>query len=419
MLKYFLIARALSTTPRCAYHRLVAYIRNSSVTIAPALQSATHGRWAVSALFFANGMSTGAWAPQIPLLLPRHDITESTLGLLILFFGVGAVGAMLGAGRLIATYGSRKIARTFALLMVPCLPLVALSPSLPLLALTLVLFGGFLGCMDVAMNANAVAVEARLGRAVMSSFHGFWSLGGFFGAGAIGWLVAQTSALTGALVAASVVLGLIVLAMPFVIDDEIRKSATDDTPHDALIPRDLGLLLLGMIALFSMVPEGAVMDWAAIYLQKEMGAAQATSTLAFALFSAAMAAVRFAGDAVRNRFGAVRTLRGSALLAALGLAFALIAPTAPLAIAGFAFAGIGVANMIPVIFSAAGNYPGLAPGTAIAFVTMLGYSGILVAPFSIGYVAEHFGFRATFGGLIVLVCVVAVMANRARHAERG
>lgn len=380
---------------------------------------AQNGRWAVSALFFANGMSTGAWAPQIPLLLPRHLITESTLGLLILFFGIGAVGAMLGAGRLIATYGSRTIARAFALALVPCLPLVVLAPNLPMLALTLTLFGGFLGTMDVAMNANAVAVEARLGRAVMSSFHGFWSLGGFFGAGAIGWLVAQTDALTGALATATICLTLILLAMPFVIEDDSRKATTDTTPHDALIPRDLGLILLGMIALFSMVPEGAVMDWAAIYLQKEMGASQATSTLAFAFFSAAMATVRFAGDAVRNRFGAVRTLRGSALIAAFGLGLALIAPTAPLAIAGFAFAGIGVANMIPVIFSAAGNYPGLAPGSAIAFVTMLGYSGILVAPFSIGYIAEQFGFRSTFGGLIVLLCIVAVMARRASHAERG
>ena len=391
------------------------------MTIAPhmLMTSARKGSWAVSALFFANGMSTGAWAPQIPLLLPRHQITESTLGLLILFFGVGAVGAMLGAGRLIATYGSRSIARAFALALVPCLPLVVLAPNLPILALTLVLFGGFLGTMDVAMNANAVAVEARLGRAVMSSFHGFWSLGGFFGAGAIGWLVARTDALTGALAAATICLTLILLATPFIIEDDNRKAATDATPHDALIPRDLGLILLGMIALFSMVPEGAVMDWAAIYLQKEMGATQAASTLAFAFFSAAMATVRFAGDAVRNRFGAVRTLRGSAVIAAFGLGLALIAPTAPLAIAGFAFAGVGVANMIPVIFSAAGNYPGLAPGTAIAFVTMLGYSGILVAPFSIGYFAEHFGFRITFGGLIALLCIVAVMARRASHAERA
>lgn len=380
--------------------------------------SARRGRWAVSALFFANGMTTGAWAPQIPLLLPRHDITESTVGLLILFFGIGAVGAMVGSGRLIATYGSRNVARGFALLLVPMLPLIAVAPSVPVLAVVLVLTGGFLGCMDVAMNANAVGVEARLGRAAMSSFHGFWSLGGFFGAGVGGWIVAEAGALTGALAAAGVCLALIVLALPHVIEDDSRKAATDDAPHDALIPRDPLLWLLGAMALFSMVPEGAVMDWAAIYLQKEMGAGQATSTLAFAFFAGAMAIVRFAGDAVRNRFGAVRTLRVSAIVAAVGLLAALLAPSVPLAIAGFALAGIGVANMIPVIFSAAGNHPGLAPGTAIAFVTMLGYSGILVAPFSIGFIAERLGFQVTYGGLVVLLVFVAVMAGRAGAAER-
>jgi fucose permease len=167
-----------------------------------------------------------------------------------------------------------------------------------------------------------------------------------------------------------------------------------------------------------MIPEGAVMDWAAIYLRDELGAAQAVSTLAFAFFAATMAVMRFAGDAVRNRFGAVRTLRGSAIIAAIGLALAIAAPNAPLAIAGFAFAGIGVANMVPIAFSAAGNYPGYSGGTGIAFVAMLGYAGILVAPFSIGFIAENLGFRTTFGGLLALLVIVALMANYARSAER-
>jgi fucose permease len=380
-------------------------------------RAARNGRWAVSALFFANGSITGGWAPQIPLLLPRHQITESTLGLIILFFGVGAVAAMVGAGRLIATYGSRNIARGFALALIPMLPAVALAPSLPVLAITVALLGGFMGAMDVAMNANAVGVEARLGKAAMSSFHGFWSLGAFFGAGIGGWVVANTSALTGALMAAGVGLAILLVAFPHVIEDDSRKPA-DDTPHDALIPRDLGLLMLGLIALFSMIPEGAVMDWAAIYLQKELGTAQAASTLGFAFFAAMMAIMRFAGDAVRNRFGAVRTLRGSALIAAAGFVMAVMAPTSALAIAGFAFAGIGVANMVPIAFSAAGNYPGYAQGTGIAFVAMLGYAGILVAPFSIGFIAEHFGFRTTFAGLIALLVFVALMANRAKSVER-
>jgi fucose permease len=374
-------------------------------------------RWAISAMFFANGMTIGAWAPQIPLLLPRHQITESTLGLLILFLGLGAVAAMLATGRLISHFGSRTVLRAFALALVPMLSLIAMAPSLIILGMCMVLLGGFLGSMDVAMNANAVEVEARLGRAAMSSFHGFWSLGGFVGAGGGGWIVAHWGAVSGALVANAICLGLILAALPFVMPG-VRHDVARDGARDAVIPRDLALWLLGMISLFSMIPEGAVMDWAAIYLQKELGATQATSTLAFAFFSGAMAIVRFGGDAVRNHFGAVRTLRISALVALAGFAIAAMAPGQGIVIGGFALAGIGVANMIPVIFSAAGNHPGLAPGTAIAFVTMLGYSGILFAPASIGYLAEHAGFRATFGGLAVLLAVVATLAGRAGAAER-
>ena len=126
-------------------------------------------RWAVAALFFVNGFITGAWAPQIPLPLPRHDITEVTFGLLILLIGLGAVAAMTFAGKLIAAHGSRRMALLFGCLVAPILPLVVIAPDLYLLAPCLIVMGGTLGCMDVSMNANAVEVERRRGRAIMSS----------------------------------------------------------------------------------------------------------------------------------------------------------------------------------------------------------------------------------------------------------
>ncbi len=388
-----------------------------TASLSTATNSVQQARWAVAAMFFANGMVTGAWAPQIPLLLPRHHITETTLGLLILFLGIGAVGAMLTAGRLIARFGTTQVLRTFAFALVPALPLVVLAPNLPMLALTMALLGAFLGTMDVSMNANAVEVEQRLGRAIMSSLHGFWSLGGFFGAGVGGWIVAQYGPMTEALLAGALCLTLVLSAMPRILQATAHHTAPD-APRDALFPRDLSLWLLGVMALLSMVPEGSVMDWGALYLQKELGAGQAASTLGFAAFMGTMAIMRFGGDSVRNRFGAVATLRASGLIGAIGLGAAALAPSPAFAFAGFAFAGIGVANMIPIIFSAAGNHPGLSAGTAIASVTMLGYSGILVAPASIGFVAEHLGFRITYAALALLLGVVAWQATRARAAER-
>ena len=145
------------------------------------LLQARRGRWGVGAFFGANGFVMGAWAPQIPLLLPRHNISEGILGLLIFGLGVGAVSAMLFSGRIIALYGSRRVATVFALAAAPMLPLIVYAPSVWALALLMALMGGMIGCMDVAMNASAVEVERRLGRAIMSSSHGFWSLGGFVG----------------------------------------------------------------------------------------------------------------------------------------------------------------------------------------------------------------------------------------------
>jgi fucose permease len=388
-----------------------------TASLSTATSSVQQARWAVACMFFTNGMVTGAWAPQIPLLLPRHNITETTLGLLILFLGIGAVGAMLTAGRLIARFGTTQVLRTFAFALVPALPLVVLAPNLPLLALTMALLGAFLGTMDVSMNANAVEVEQRLGRAIMSSLHGFWSLGGFLGAGVGGWIVAQYGAMTEALLTGALALTLVLSAMPRILQATAHHT-TQGAPRDALFPRDLSLWLLGVMALLSMVPEGSVMDWGAIYLQKELGSAQAASTLGFAAFMGTMAIMRFAGDTVRNRFGAVATLRASGLIGAAGLGAAALAPSPAFAFAGFALAGIGVANLIPIIFSAAGNHPGLSAGTAIASVTMLGYSGILVAPASIGFVAEHLGFRVTYGALALLLGVVAWQATRAKAAER-
>ncbi len=378
---------------------------------------ALHARYANSALFCANGFTTGAWAPQIPLLLPRHDISEFTLGLLILGLGLGAVSAMLFCGRLIGRHGSVPVLRLFALALVPTLPLVVFAPSVWLLAPAMALLGGFLGSMDVAMNANAVEVERRLGRAIMSSSHGFWSLGAFLGGTAGSFAIAHGTAQAQALATAALVACVVLIALP-----HLRGEPPQPHPHPTgkrppLLPRAAGIWVLGLLALFCMVPEGAVLDWAALYLRRELEAGPFTAGLGFACFAGAMALMRFLGDGLRNRHGAVTVLRASALISMTGLVIAALSPAAPLAIAGFALAGLGIANTVPIFFSAAGNYPGQAPGAALSAVTMLGYTGILVAPASIGFVAGHLGYRPTYLALAGLLLVVALLAERTALAD--
>ncbi len=382
------------------------------------MSSPQKGRVAVASLFLVNGAIMGAWAPQIPQILPRHGIQEAVMGLLLLGLGLGAVSAMLFAGRLIHRFGSVPVVLGFAVALIAVFPLVALAPTLPTLALAMFALGAAAGCMDVAMNANAVEVERALGRAIMSSSHGFWSLGGFAGAALGGWLIAATGAVTQA-VLVSVALALIIaLAVPFLYHaPKTPEAEGGEAPRPSVLPRSPRVWLLGLTALLCMTPEGAIMDWSALYLIDDLGIGTGAAGLGFALFSGAMATMRFAGDAVRNRFGAVRTLRVSALVAAVAMIAASLAPTPGLAMLAFAVAGLGIANTVPILFSAAGNLQGMSPGAGLATVTMVGYAGILVAPSTIGYIAEHAGFRFTWAGLALCLIVVASLARLARDAD--
>ncbi len=379
-------------------------------------RQAISGRWAVAALFFINGFNMGAWAPQIPQMMERHGLKSGVMGVLIVMIGLGAVSAMIFAGKLIARHGSRKMVIIFGSCFIPMFPLMVLAPSPWIAVPFLFLFGAFGGCMDVAMNANAVAVERHLGRAIMSSSHGFWSLGGFIG-GALGGRAIETYGYDKqALGVAAICAVVLLIASRYIVNDP-PHGAEEEKPKARMFPRIPILYVLGAMALFSMVPEGAVLDWAAVYVKSEMGSDLTRQGLAFGLFSGAMAIVRFAGDAVRNRFGAVRTLRASGIIGAVGIFAGAVAPNDIVAIAGFAFAGIGVANMVPIMFSAAGNYPGLPPGSGIATTTMIGYTGYLLAPSIIGYIAQHVGFRFTYAAVALLLLVVVTLAGKAASAD--
>ena len=263
----------------------------------------------------------------------------------------------------------------------------------------LVLLGGLVGGMDVAMNANAVAVERRMGRAIMSSCHAWWSLGGLAGAATGGLLIARFGAIGHAVAVLAVGLAILAAAIPAVLHD---APPAGEAPARAQGRGSLSLLplLVGIMALFSMIPEGAVLDWSALYLEQALGASVETAGLAFAAFSATMAVMRFSGDPIRDRLGAVAHAPDLDARRRHRDCCSPPSPTAcPSTAAGFALAGLGIANMVPIAFSAAGNLPGLAPGIGISVVTFMGYSGLLFAPSLIGFVAKHTGLAPIFAAL--------------------
>ncbi|MDM9621277.1 MFS transporter [Rhizobium sp. S96] len=374
----------------------------------------TKNRVAVSLLFLMNGFMVGCWAPKIPEFAERLQLSKFQLGLMILVFGVGSLTLMPIAGTQIARFGSRCVVQVAALGLLPSLLTLTLSPNIPTAVISIFLFGGFMGAMDVAMNANAVAVEQSMRRAIMSSCHAFWSLGGLIGAGLGGLLIAKAGVLVHAQIATLLAAIVIGIGWRIILVDQPHPDTKKEKTRLPMLPLPW---LLGLMALLSMIPEGAVLDWGALYLRQELGASVALSGFGFAAFSLTMATMRFGGDLVRDRLGGVKTLRICTLFAISGMLLAAFAPSAEIAILGFALCGIGISNMVPIAFSAAGNIPHLKAGIGLSVVTTMGYSGMLVAPSAIGFVAEHIGFSVVFMVLPMLLIVVLLLSNLARYAD--
>ncbi|WP_331279849.1 MFS transporter [Streptosporangium roseum] len=279
-----------------------------------------------------------------------------------------------------------------------------------MLITTLFLYGLINASLDVSMNAHGVEVERAYGRPIMSSFHGVFSIGGLIGAG-IGGLFAWLglSAAT-TLTATGIPLALISLyARRHLLPTRPAAPATT-TPARTRTRWSSWIVLMGVVAFAGLVGEGAAVDWTAVYLFEDLGAPQSIAALGFAVFSAAMTAGRFAGDHLAQRLGPVRLVRYSGLLAALGLSVALLIGRVPIAIAGFALFGLGLATIVPQVFSAAGNHDPARAGQAIAQVATVGYAGLVAGPAIIGGAAEIIGLP---GALAIPALLAAFMAASA------
>lgn len=375
-------------------------------------------RWAVSAAFYANGFVVGHWAPKIPVLAGRLDITESVLGALVIMFGIGALIALLAGAVLMTRYGSDNVVRWTSFLLVPGLLLISLAPNVAVTAFAMLWLGVFMGAMDGAMNANAVTVEKARGHAIMSSCHGFWSLGGLTGAPLGGWLLARFGDM-GHSVAVLVITGAIVIVAQFFYLGDAKARDTKGESENrrlspkrilALLPTGAGIYILGVCAFLSFVPEGSILDWSALYLAKDHQAPVAIAGYAFAAFSGTMALMRFLGDGLRDRFGDGRTFFVSALVASAGFTIAGLSSELVMVIAGFLVCGLGLANMVPIVFSAAGRFPGIEPAIGIGIATAFGYSGALTAPAVLGIVAEHFGLAVIFAAFSVVLLATAALS---------
>jgi len=361
-------------------------------------------------VFLASGIGMAAWAPMVPYAKARLGLDEAELGLLLLAFGGGSMVSMPLVGLLTHRFGSRRVIGIGGLMLCLALPLLAIAPGVVTLALGLLYFGAALGAVDVAMNAHAVEVERRDGRPLMSGFHGLFSIGGLSGAAGMSLLLALGMPLTAAAAAIGALLALVVLTQwPQLIEhvDAVGERAAFGMPRGIV-------LLLGLLCFISFLAEGSMLDWSAVFLRDFRGFPAASAGIGYAAFSVAMAAGRLAGDWTVARFGPVLTVRLGACTAAAGFLLTSMLAWPPAALVGFVLVGLGAANIVPVMFGAAGRLPGTSPGIAIATVTTLGYAGLLSGPALIGFLAQASSLSMALAAVAGLLLVTAASARLVR-----
>ncbi|MFK7603079.1 MFS transporter [Deinococcus sp. SM5_A1] len=375
---------------------------------------AESARRAVSLIFLVNGAFFATWAVNIPGVRDALSLSEAQIGGALLAIGLGALITMPLTGGWTARYGSGPVTRVAVVACMLSLALPFLSPNYLGVVLGLTVMGAANGSLDVAMNAQGVTVEQALKRPVLSRLHAYFSLGGVLGA-ALGTLLvgrvpmlAHVLLVVGVTTVAGVLAGRLMLPDPPVTQtQEVGQAAQ---PSRRRMGISSAALLLGLLCFLGMLSEGANYDWAALYFRDVLGQAGGNAGIGYTAFAVTMTLGRWFGDLARTRLGDEAIVRVGAAVAGLGLGIALLAQGPVVATIGFALSGLGLSNVVPVLYGAAGH---ALAGRGIAQVATLGYGGFLLGPPLIGFVAQEVGLRGALGVALAGAVLVALLGGAA------
>jgi MFS family permease len=371
----------------------------------------TRARIATFGVFGLNGFLLGMWIVNIPTIKDRTGVDQADLGLILLVLGAMAWVGMQLAGRAIDRFGSRPVVTGAAVALALSLPGPAVATSGTQLVLALAVVGFFNGIVDVAQNAQAVVVERAYGRPIMSAFHALFSLGGLAASLLGGALIALDVDVRATLTVAAVIGVVVALALrPSLV---AAPAIVEDAGPRVRAPWTSRVLLLGMLAFALLLGEGVAYDWSTIHLRDSLGSSETVAAFAYGAFSITMTIVRLVADRIVAAWGPAVYVSRAALVGALGLLGAALAPSAELAIAAWALFGVGLAGCVPQFFSAAGNVDPAASGTYLARVTSMGYLGLLAGPSVIGLLTHWIPLTAAFALPIAGCLAAGLLAPRA------
>jgi len=372
----------------------------------------TRVRLATSLFFFGMGFSFATWASRIPDIKTVLHLNEASLGTLLFALPLGQLVAMPFSGKLVTRYGSRSTSFMGLVLYAGCLPVIGCSREPWQLALGLFLFGLTGNVCNIAVNTQGVYTQQLYEKPIMGSFHGSWSLAGFFGAlvGLI-FLGFKLPVLHHFIIAFSLVVLLILTNAKYIIKSK-TKSTEQKSNYSFFKKPDKTLLLLGVICFFGMSSEGIMFDWSGVYFKEIIKAPGALVALGYTTFMISMALGRFLSDFLVGRYGTRRVLVLSGCIISFGLYCAVFFPFIIPCMVAFMLVGFGVSNVVPIIFNAAGNHEKVPTGIALTVVSSISFLGFLLGPPVIGYIAAVTNLRYSFAFIGVFGLVISLLVLR-------
>ncbi|MAX92722.1 MAG: MFS transporter [Pseudomonas sp.] len=359
--------------------------------------------------FFMAGFGLSIWAPLVPYVRERIEMSDALFGTLLLCIGIGSLTWMPLSGLLVTRRGIRPVVLSSVVLLLLALIGIAFTQSIAVLAVALFCFGGSLGVIDVVLNIQGVVIERDTGRRHMSNFHGMFSLGSISGALSLtGALTLGLAPATGTLLMIAVIALANITVMPGYLRDKAPAGGV------AFIRPTGAVLLVGAMTFVVYLAEGAVLDWSALYLTEQKALETAKGGLGYASFALMVTIGRFAGAPVVNSLGTARVIGLGGLLAAFGIALTVLTDHWGWALLGYGLCGLGCANVSPVLISSLSRQHTMPVHQAITAATTIGFAGVLAGPALIGVIAHYASLTLAFALLAALLIVMALGSPRFR-----
>jgi len=369
-------------------------------------------RFSIGVLFLLCGLNFATWATRIPDFKYLLHLSDAELGTVLMGLPFGSLVSLPLAGWLLSKFHSRYICMVAVLLYIIIIPLIGFSLNSYILFTALFFFGMAGDILNIAMNTQVVALEAKMSKIIMSSFHAIFSIGLMLGS-LLGGLLSRLGYDFQSHF--YLISGINILSIPIFYPNLLRNEAdqhSENKPQSSILNLGPYLIILALVAFCGMLCEGAMADWITLYFKEAVDLSSYSSTIGFSSFALAMVLGRFTGDYISRNFGVKNILSLNGILISVGMLITLCIPQVEFKIIGCFLTGLGISTIVPLIYSQAGNQKNIEPALAIAGVSTIAYIGFLIGPVIIGYLADFLDLQKALVLLIILGLTASIVAKK-------